>query len=201
MSVDISKALEIPGWMTEDELRWLAERAAEHHIIAEVGVFCGRTTKALATNPNNLIIAYDIWQPSQSNMNSVLESDKEAYEFFKQHLHYETEFFTNLRDELINEQVFTRLAPFSRYSRKYDMIFIDADHRYEYVKDDILHALKSIAPGGLICGHDYGDPHWPDVKQAVDDVLIDNFTTINRAGHAAGSIWYFELEPNVVTVQ
>lgn len=37
---------------------------------------------------------------------------------------------------------------------KFDVIFIDGDHRYEKVKNDILNAVLKIKPGGLLIGHD-----------------------------------------------
>ena len=35
-----------------------------------------------------------------------------------------------------------------------DIIFIDADHKYSAVKNDIELSLKKIKRGGLLCGHD-----------------------------------------------
>lgn len=42
----------------------------------------------------------------------------------------------------------------SASANKFDFVFIDADHRYEYVKRDIQVWLKSVVPGGILCGHD-----------------------------------------------
>jgi predicted O-methyltransferase YrrM len=38
---------------------------------------------------------------------------------------------------------------------KFDFIYIDADHNYESVKQDIQLAKKLIKPNGIIAGHDY----------------------------------------------
>ena len=39
--------------------------------------------------------------------------------------------------------------------KTYDLIFIDADHRYESVKRDIRLAIPLLRDGGILCGHDY----------------------------------------------
>ena len=36
-----------------------------------------------------------------------------------------------------------------------DIIFIDADHRYDYVKTDIINYRPKVKPGGILCGHDF----------------------------------------------
>lgn len=50
-----------------------------------------------------------------------------------------------------------------------DFIYIDGDHRYEHVKEDLELYVPKIKPGGIIAGHDYGGPSTPGVKQAVDE--------------------------------
>lgn len=36
-----------------------------------------------------------------------------------------------------------------------DFVYIDGDHRFKYVADDISEWSKKVKPTGLICGHDY----------------------------------------------
>jgi predicted O-methyltransferase YrrM len=36
-----------------------------------------------------------------------------------------------------------------------DFVFIDADHSYEAVKDDLLAWTPKVRPGGIVSGHDY----------------------------------------------
>lgn len=49
-----------------------------------------------------------------------------------------------------------------------DFVFIDADHSYEVVRQDIDLWLPRTT--GVICGHDYG-PHFPGVRRAVDETF------------------------------
>ena len=51
-----------------------------------------------------------------------------------------------------------------------DAIYIDGDHRYEAVKNDIKAWLPKVKPGGIVAGHDYG---WDGVKKAVDEIFGD----------------------------
>lgn len=52
-----------------------------------------------------------------------------------------------------------------------DIVYLDGDHRYEAVLNDLRHWMPQIRPGGFICGHDYGFAKRPGVQQAVDEVL------------------------------
>ena len=60
---------------------------------------------------------------------------------------------------------------------KLDIVFIDADHSYEAVKEDIQLWYPKIRKGGIICGHDYmegpydRDGIFCDVKKAVDEAF------------------------------
>jgi predicted O-methyltransferase YrrM len=49
-----------------------------------------------------------------------------------------------------------------------DVVYIDGNHGYDDVTNDLKLYLPKIKPGGIICGHDYSDPH-PEVIQAVND--------------------------------
>lgn len=50
-----------------------------------------------------------------------------------------------------------------------DFVFIDADHVYQSVRNDVLAWLPKVKPGGIIAGHDYNPPH--EVKRAVDEIF------------------------------
>jgi len=48
-----------------------------------------------------------------------------------------------------------------------DFVFIDANHHYEFVVNDIAEWSKKVKPGGIVSGHDYSK-HMFEVKAAVD---------------------------------
>ena len=52
-----------------------------------------------------------------------------------------------------------------------DVVFIDACHTYECVKEDIAAWLPKVKKGGYLAGHDYPWSHEDAVKRAVDESL------------------------------
>jgi len=60
------------------------------------------------------------------------------------------------------------------------MVFLDADHSYQAVKDEIGWAKKMGVQ--LICGHDYGNPHF-GVTQAVDEAFPEGV-------EVKGMVWW-----------
>lgn len=57
-----------------------------------------------------------------------------------------------------------------------DLVFIDGNHEYRYVKEDIQAWSTKVRPGGIISGHDYHVEHtekFNGVRKAVDEVFSD----------------------------
>lgn len=183
MPVDISKALQIQGWTSEAELTWLAEQAQGRKGIVEIGCWKGRSTRALGDNTQGDIYAVDTWAGTKEDGHYKELEGKDPHWLY--------------REWAINTQDLFNVTPFGRPSvntafffrclcndPRFDMIFIDAAHDYENVKADILAWRPLLAPGGLICGHDF-DAGRPGVVQAVREL----FTKIGRG---PGSIWIGE---------
>jgi predicted O-methyltransferase YrrM len=63
-----------------------------------------------------------------------------------------------------------------------DFVFIDADHSYSAVMQDIAHWRPKVRKGGWIGGHDY-NAKWPGVVSAVD-LAFPKVKT-----YQPGSIW------------
>lgn len=183
--ITIEKALKINGWMDPPELQWLAEQAAQHSHIIEVGSWFGRSTRALADNTPGNVFAVDTWKGTaapglQEEVHKKLMAGKPEdwlLDGFKANM-------AGLTNVAMIEKTSLEAAQYlTEASARFDMIFIDASHDYVNVKADILAWLPLLAPGGLFCGHDYDPQHWPEVIKAVDELFP------NRK-NAPGSIWY-----------
>ena len=55
-----------------------------------------------------------------------------------------------------------------------DFVFIDANHQYEFVLEDIREWSKKVRPGGIVSGHDYYNFHKSGIIEAVATYIHDN---------------------------
>lgn len=168
----VEKALTIPGWMSEPDLLYLAHAASRSSLIAEVGSWLGRSTAALAANTHGQVYAFDTWRGSACHQ-PELAAHPENWLM--------DEFLNNMRD-LPNvrprQMTSTEAAEACKLqAKKFDLIFIDADHEYESIKADILAWQPLLAENGILSGHDYA-ACWPGVRRAVEE-LIPNFRVID----------------------
>jgi predicted O-methyltransferase YrrM len=166
-SMNIARAREIPGWMIDSELEWLADQAGKHSRIVEVGCWVGRSTRALADNTIGLVYAVDTFEGSEEHQKFL--KDKPTGWILKR-------FLENLHGcSNVHPVISTSLEAADNLAinaQQFDMIFIDANHDYAHVREDILAWMPLLLPGGLLCGHDYG-PNWPEVAKAVDELIPD----------------------------
>jgi predicted O-methyltransferase YrrM len=128
----------------------------------EIGTFTGESTvifgdhfkKVIGIDP--MLQDYDVQDPtSKFNFNEVLDMFNDRTKDYK-----------NI--SLVQKTSDDAVLDFTDES--FDFIYIDGIHQYENVKQDIINYLPKVKKGGVIGGHDYG-PHWPGVKQAVDEMF------------------------------
>ena len=92
--------------------------------------------------------------------------------------------------------------------QKFDMVFIDGDHRYSQVKKDIDNYLPKVNDGGILAGHDlnsgfYKEEHvendWVDgIHHGVTKAVMEH-AGINRLDSGSyNSIWFKEVQPCLV---
>lgn len=160
--------------MQPEELQWLAEQAKKHKMIAEVGSYLGRSTRALGDNTDGVVHAYDDWKgPKEQWWIDATPEEKRLTLWEK--------FNENLADLIASGKVVPHKHDHSSVSlnSQVDMAFIDGDHSYASVKRDIELWRVNISPGGTLCGHDLDLVY---VRQAVKDCLVSYF-------NPAGYIW------------
>ena len=148
--------MHIWGWMGPGGLEWLGTQAAQMQSVVEVGCLRGRSSFALLTACKGPVYCIDPWPD-----------------------HYET-FMSNCGH-------FPNLVAIREPSPEaaarvpdVDMVFLDGDHEYEAVVADIAAWLPKTRK--LLCGHDYANPRYPGVAEAVDEILGDRVAFVR--GHA-----------------
>ncbi len=176
----IELAVKIDGWQDTDELGWLYDRAGElppESTWVEVGCWKGRSffATAMGLTPRCFIIGFDTWKGNPGSV-SHWEVDLSA-SWVWGHFKLCCELVNALRREDRIQAYWSRHksteAPELLGSSPH-AVFLDADHRYDPFKADILAWRERLAPGGLLCGHDFcDDPDLEGVQQAVRELLPD----------------------------
>ena len=144
------------------------------HIIAEVGVWKGRTCKSVLAKCGDVISQYwaiDQWCCLGENYGGRQGGATE--EQWEQMYLYTCRLMTFFPQ--LHVLRMTSIEASKLFTKGYfDMVFIDADHSYEHVKADIEAWLPLVKEGGLLAGHDYGARKHAGVKRAVNESFGDD---------------------------
>jgi hypothetical protein len=163
----------IHGWMDFENLYSHMVNEAHHlsHFV-EVGSWKGKSSAFMCVEIANSgkIIRFDCvdtWQGSDVHQTGGP---------FEDHDCVNGELLTRFQENMapvtgrFNTIISTSVQAAQSYANwSLDFVFIDADHSYPSMIQDITAWLPKIKPGGYLAGHDY--PNWAGVKQAVDELL------------------------------
>jgi predicted O-methyltransferase YrrM len=134
-------------------------------LVIEIGSWEGRSTCALANaiHPRP-VVAVDTWNGSPGEISAELAATRDVYARFTQNI-----------KELTGGNVVVVRKGWREHvptiTEKVALCFIDAEHTYVEVHDNIAAILPLMSPGGIICGDDI---QHPPVREAVMDMLHPN---------------------------
>lgn len=160
-----------PAFPDQDKtLLYILEKIRRKDIIGvEIGCWTGRLTSIFASfikELNGILYCVDWFKGSEyTNLKEISQREN-----IKQ------QFLNNMKTLELLENI-KLLEMISIEASKYiednsvDFVFIDADHRYQYIKDDIEHWYPKIKKGGLIFGHDCEEYYInlsDEIKEKID---------------------------------
>lgn len=116
----------------------------------EVGVFKGELSKKILENWNGTLYMVDVWAPlgqeylDISNIKDNPDAYKETMENIK-----------GYEDRGIMIRSSSKIASEMFEDESLDFIFIDANHAYDFVVEDLNLWFPKLKKGGVFSGHDY----------------------------------------------
>lgn len=180
----------IPGfteqWFNEQSQQVLSDLAVSvagiPGQIVEIGAWEGRSTVALANAIHPRVIdSVDTWRGSPNEISAQLASHRDV--FARWQLNVQTFTRGNVR---ANRMGWREFVP--TITQPVALCFIDAEHTFIEVRDNITAVLPLMAPGGVICGD---DAHHPPVMTAALEVLGE----VTRAA----SLWIYRMPEEATT--
>ena len=142
---------------------------------AEIGTAEGRYAEILCKNNPGLILhCVDPWE-TYSNYRDYTDQEKL------------TNAYITARKRLYNYPVsfhkkYSMDAVGSFPDESLDFVYIDANHEWPYVTQDVYHWSKKVRPGGIVAGHDYYFIRRASAKCQVKPA-VDSFT------------WAYQIKP------
>jgi Methyltransferase domain len=156
----------------------ILSRIPKHSICAEIGVYRGDFSGLILECGPKKLHLIDPWKfepdptyasswyggsvgKSQAKMDIVYESVK-------------SRFRSAIRSGIVEVHRKSSADCSSQFSDNYfDWIYIDGNHKYEFVKLDLEMYLPKVRPHGLVAGDDYGSSGWwqDGVTKAIDEAI------------------------------
>lgn len=156
------------GCLTDDDIYFLHSilKNFKNPKILEIGVLEGLSTFTMLDGSNYTADIYCVDR-------YVIEWSKYIFHDFIDHVY-------NMHVEKNIHFIWSSYLDASKVlsSNLFDIIFIDGEHDYDSVKQDISLSLPLLSDNGILCGHDYShDENGEKLIKAVHDVLgeVDNY--------------------------
>jgi hypothetical protein len=122
---------------------------------AEIGTFKGEFSKQILKNWNGTLYMIDVWRPLGDE---YLDASNHS-----QHADAYSETMNNIsgyEDRGIMVRATSEVAADMFEDFSLDFVYIDANHAYDFVKQDIKLWYPKVKQNGYLCGHDYINLDW-----------------------------------------
>lgn len=168
--------------------------------IAEIGVYKGEYTEVLA-KAGLTVFGIDPWDeaveyPYYNGKSNPQAVEDENYKITKDRVSKYSNVYLIKRTSMDALELFE--------DESLDAVYIDGNHSFKYVAEDIASWTKKVKKGGFVCGHDYfyGNKANFHVKYVVDAFVeahgIKNLWILGRKNAEEGEIrdkwrsWVFQ---------
>lgn len=181
---------QIDGWFTYQDLyRWVVNKFPSNSHFVELGIYKGRSTAFMIVEIINSkkIIQFDCID-SFDNWPEINWNGETHMKEFLNHMKPVEGFFNFIRAH-------SPEISYSYPNESLDFVFIDGDHSYEGVYNDIKAWMPKLKIGGIIAGHDY---KWGNVDygiEAVTKAVNDAFGTFDARDPFNNFCFMFEKTP------
>lgn len=169
-------------WRWKTIEKFVKENGWTHGV--ELGVWEGATFRYLVQNcPNLHLIGVDLYAPQPENTGPEKWTPGENGHRWDHETYYNNllRFCKQYPDRAGIIKDYTTSAATHFEEESLDFVFIDADHSYEGVKNDIEAWESKVKSGGYVIGHDI---HFDSVNKAVTEKYGNTYRT------ADDFLWY-----------
>ena len=176
------------GWFTDRDAELYVAAARQlplNGVLVEVGTYLGRSTSYVAEivhQQGARLVCIDHWRGSSNDCTASMQTN--GPEML-------AAFHDNMRhlglSKFMEVRVLDSLSAAAEFKdESIDVVFLDADHSYGQVRQDIRIWWPKLKTDGLLLGHDYyrfySGNHTDGVKMAVEE-------TFGLPDAVSGSVW------------
>jgi hypothetical protein len=157
----------------------------------EIGVLNGELSKNILENWDGILYMVDVWRKLGEEYNDISNMDEPLNEIKST--------ITNIKgleDRGVMIRATSKIASEMFNDESLDFIYIDANHAYDFVKEDLNLWFPKLKKGGVFSGHDYlgfdwySDPNFCPNKK-------DKYIYINTTGGGQVFLGVFGVNPAV----
>ena len=158
----------------EDLYKWVVFNAPNNSHFVEIGIAEGKSSAFLGVEIINSgkkirLDCIDCWDMKTNPNIDYTETTKNNLEPILDKL------------DLRIIQNYSKIESKKYQNKSLDFVFIDGDHSYNGVTNDIIDWLPKLKLTGVIAGHDYNPIEYPDnVIKAVDDFFGKEIVNVNK---------------------